>query len=117
MAVGRFDDALMCLDVPTLRKIFKGLECWRASYEDHGIDMLTWDGLQYHIMDIEALYSASQTSLAPRQAQSIALFLVGNLRETDVARIMGIAPTNPIGMYATDGLCRLIEMVQQRILF
>ena len=43
-------------------------------------------------------------------------FLVGNRRERDVAIMMGINPSNPIGMAATDGLVRLIEMVQSRTL-
>lgn len=111
------DSAIMALDVPTLRTILKGLECWRAAREDHGIDSISWEGHEYHIMDIEAIYLASQVYLAPRQAQAIQHFLVGNLREVDVATMMGISPTNPIGMYASDGLTKLVEMIQNRELF
>ena len=111
------DSAIMALDVSTLRTIFKGLECWRAAREDYGIDTIEWEGHEYHIMDIEALYLASQAYLAPRQSQAIEHFLVGNLREVDVANMMGISPTNPIGMYASDGLAKLIEMIQNRELF
>jgi hypothetical protein len=114
---GRSDESLLALDVGTLRTILKGLECWRATYEDYNVASVTWEGHEYHILDIEHIYDVSQRELAPRQAQAIKYFLVGNLREVDVAEMMGIAPTNPIGMYATDGLKRLIEMIQDREMF
>ena len=116
-ARGSSDESLTALDVATLRMILKGLEAWRATYHDHGVETICWEGFEYNIIDVETIYTASQEELAPRQAQAIRHFLVGNLREIDVAQMMGIAPTNPVGMYATDGLKRLIEMIQEGELF
>lgn len=110
------DDNSLGVDVSTLRKLFKGLEQWRAFREDFSVDTFVYEGREWHIMDIEMLYRASQTLLAPRQAQAIELHLVGNLREADVARLMGISPTNPIGMYATDGLKHIVAMIEEGLL-
>lgn len=101
------------LTVDTLRTLFRGLPLWRAAMEDLGVDTIVDnDGREWVIWDIEAIFEVSQKMLTPRQAQAIELFLVGGLREQDVARQMGISPTNPIGMYATDGLKTIVAGLQ-----
>ena len=114
----RSDEDYLSVDVDTLRTLFKGLQLWRAGVEDHGLSSLVipGTGVEWHILDVEMLYRASQTLLAPRQSQAIRLFLFENMRESDVARLLPIAPTNPIGLYATDGLRHLVEMVEERLL-
>src|SRR5690606_41714590 len=65
----------------------------------------------HSIYDIEYLYEC-RNRLSPRQRQAIELFLYCNIRERDVARMMGVAETNPIAIYATQGLARLCDMIE-----
>ena len=117
MTVGAVDQDFASVDVATLRQLFKGLQHWRAALEDHQISTLNDPhDREWHILDVEMLYRASQTLLAPRQSQAIELHLFQNMKESDVARMMGIAPSNPIGMYATDGLKHLVSMIEDHLL-
>ena len=68
------------------------------------------DGREYCIFDIQYIYSC-RNLLAPRQQEAIELFLYENIREKEVARMMGVSDTNPVAMYATDGLKRLCTMI------
>lgn len=119
------DAGLDALTVDTLRDLFRGLQQWRSTVEGTvsmgtgaAMDMecILYEGNEWCLFDIERLYRISQTHLTPRQAQAINYFLVQGMREQDVAIQMGIKPSNPIGMYATDGLACLIEMIQNRVL-
>lgn len=84
---------------------------FRALYSDEGKDTITGpDGTEWSLWDLETIYTAC-LSLPPRQAQSIQLFLVGNMREADVAEMMGLSRTNPIGMYATTGLEKIVSLI------
>ncbi len=101
------------LTVDRLRVLLRGLQLWRAALEDLGIDtVVDEDGNEWVIWDIEAIFRASRHCLTRRQSQAIEFFLVGGMREQDVAERMGIRPTNPIGMYATDGLRTLVPGLQ-----
>ena len=103
------------LTVDALRTLFRGLALFRAAHEDLGIDMITDNnGVSWSLWDIEALYRATQEVLPTRQAQAIRLFLVEGLFEADAAERMGISRTNPVGMYATDGLARIVTLVEER---
>lgn len=105
------------LSVELLRSLFKNLEQFRAYNEDRGLDHITGpDGVVWSIWDIERLYEASQRMLSPRQAQAIRLFLVHGMFEADAAEMMGVSRSNPIGMYATDGLVRLIYLANERMI-
>lgn len=111
----RSDPARDALTVDTLRTLFRGLAQFRAAHQDLGIDTITDNhGVAWSIWDIESLYRATQEVLPARQAQAIRLFLVEGLFEADAAEKMGISRTNPIGMYATDGLVRIISLVEDR---
>ena len=94
-----------------VREMFRHLQAFRDAYSDHGVDLITWDGVGWSLWDIEALYESSQTLLSPRQAQAIDLFLVQGMFESQAALVMGVSSTNPIGMYATDGINKLIRLV------
>lgn len=101
----------MALDVPTLRALFRHLQALRAVYEDTGID--SWidpDGIEWCIWDLETLYS-HLSKLPPRQHQAIELCFVQNRKEAEAAVMMGVSHTNPVSIYANNGLTKLIAMV------
>jgi DNA-directed RNA polymerase specialized sigma24 family protein len=66
--------------------------------------------VEYNLHDIEYLYSC-RVRLSPRQRQAIELCLFENYKEKEAARIMGVSETNPVAMYATDGLRKLCDMI------
>jgi hypothetical protein len=61
--------------------------------------------------DIEYIYSCRKL-LSKRQGQAIEFFLYRNVREQDVAEMMGVSRTNPIAIYATQGLVKLCAMIE-----
>lgn len=99
--------------VSTLRNLLRNLQECRSALEA-GVEEFTGpDGVTWSIRDLERLFEASQRLLSPRQAQAIRMFLVEQMYEADVAEAMGLSRTNPIGMYATTGIERLIELVDR----
>ena len=70
-------------------------------------------GDRWSLWDIEYLYEKSQELLTPRQRQAISLCLVHNMRERQAAEIMGVSSTNPVMMYATLGIRRLLDMIDE----
>lgn len=104
----------MPLSVEVLRNLLRNLLAFRALFESHGVDILTGpDGVEWSLWDLEHLYERALRDLPTRQAQAIELFLVHNMREADVAEAMGLSRSNPIGMYATSGMERVIVWVQE----
>lgn len=100
------------MDVAILRELFRNLQAFQALREDCGVTELPGpSGETYSIYDIEYLYGC-RTMLSRRQCQAIELFLYENIRERDVARRMGVAETNPIAIYATQGLSRLCDLIK-----
>jgi hypothetical protein len=98
--------------ISELRELFRYLQDFRAVYEATGLDRIrTPYGNEWSLWDLEYLYAASQKYLTLRQKQSIALCLVHNMREKDAARVMRVSLTNPVMMYATHGIRRLLDMV------
>lgn len=103
------------LTVELLRSLLRSLPMFRAMHEDHGLDCVTGPGgVVWSLWDIEALFDATQEVLPLRQAQAIRLFLVEGMYEADAAERMGVSRTNPVGMYATDGLTRIVALVEDR---
>jgi hypothetical protein len=99
------------LDVPTLRELMRNLVSWRATYESDGVEEITApDGRTWVLWDIEYLYGQLHL-LPPQQGKAIELCLVQNKKERDAAVMMGVSPTNPVAMYATLGLQKLVNMV------
>lgn len=99
------------MDVATLRELIRNLQGFQALRETTGTTEITGPGgVTHSIYDVEYLYEC-RSLLSPRQRQAIELFLYQNIRERDVAKMMGVAETNPIAIYATQGLNRLCEMV------
>ncbi len=101
----------MALDVATLREVFRNLQQFRAIYESHGVDTITAPGGEdICLFDIEYLYKQLHR-LPLRQRQAIELCLVQNIKETEVAVMMGVSPTNPVASYATSGLQKLLVLI------
>lgn len=99
--------------ISELRELFKHLLELRSLYEATGVEEVSTPyGNTWSIWDLEYLYRKSQELLTRRQAQAITLCLVHNRREKDAARDMGVSETNPVMMYATLGLRRLLDLIQ-----
>lgn len=99
------------MDVTVLRELFRQIQQWKSLYEAEGIDCLTApNGEEISLWDLLYLYE-QLPKLPRRQHQAIELYLVQNMRETDAAVAMGLSPTNPIGIYATVGLGKLVTMI------
>lgn len=106
------------MEVSTLRELLRNLQSWESLYEASEVpEVITGpDGTEYSIFDIQYVYSC-RNKLAPRQQEAIELFLYENIKEKEVARMMGVSETNPVAMYATDGLKRLCGMIVEGELF
>lgn len=104
----------MTIPVRTMRELFRHLQAWQSLYETDGTDTITGpDGSQYCIHDIWTLYREGVPLLSPRQRQAITLFLHNNLPERTVAKIMGVSEDNPVASYATQGMVRLNQLIEQ----
>jgi DNA-directed RNA polymerase specialized sigma24 family protein len=103
----------MALDVATLRELFRQLQQWRSIYESDGVDVIHGPaGEEYCLWDVD--YLESQLYRLPkRQREAIILYLINNMREADAAVAMGVSATNPIGIYATVGLQKLVDMIDR----
>lgn len=100
------------MQVSVLRELFRNLQAFRAFYEAEGQDTITGpDGIDYNLFDIEHLYSQVHL-LSPRQRQAIELCLVSNVKEKEASKIMGVSQTNPVMMYATNGLKKLCDLIE-----
>lgn len=100
------------LTVAILRELFRNLQAFRAFFESEYQDTITDAvGREWCLWDIEYLYDCRMWALSPRQAQAIELCLYHNRTEVEAAIEMGVSPTNPVAMYATDGLRKLVALV------
>lgn len=103
----------MQLSVDLLRDLFRHLIEWRSLYSSDHVDSLPCpDGDSVSLWDIEYYYSISQIILPIRQRQAIRLCLLFNFSEQDAARIMKIDDNNPVSMYATAGLEKIIHLMR-----
>lgn len=97
--------------VDLMRGIFRNLNSFRSLHEDFGISEITGPkGITINLYDIELLYSY-RYRLSPRQREAIELFLFRDIREKDVAVMMGVSNTNPVAIYATQGLKKIYRMI------
>jgi hypothetical protein len=101
------------IEVGILRELFRHLHAFRAAYEDDGVEELVDPrGTSWNLFDLEYLYREGLPLLPERMWQAIELFLVRNIKESAVAVTMGISPTNPVAMYATRGLEKLVLLIE-----
>lgn len=106
----------MIVDHRVLRELFRHLRQFEVLFETDGIDTITGpDGDSYCLFDIKRIYEA-RFFLSLRQSQAIAMFLVDDIRERDVATGLGVSEVNPVATYATQGLRRLSRMYETGIL-
>ena len=91
-----------------MRELFRNLQAFRSFVEAGGAEDLHWRGFEFNYWDLERIYLYSQDTLPRRQHQAIFLCLYENVLEKRAAEIMGVSPTNPVAMYATKGLEKLI---------
>jgi DNA-directed RNA polymerase specialized sigma subunit len=105
------------MEVSVLRELIRNLQSWESLYAAREVeDTLPGPGgVEYNLFDVQYIYSC-RTRLAPRQRQAIELFLYENVREKRVAEMMGVSTSNPVAMYATDGLKRLCFMIDSGML-
>jgi hypothetical protein len=75
------------------------------------VTVLTSGGSDYSLFDVEYLYDCRRL-LSPRQAQAIEFCLYQNMREKDVAIMMGLSEGSPVAIYAAQGLRRLCSMIE-----
>lgn len=100
------------LTVGVLRECLRNYAAFQALYENDGIDTIVApDGTEICLHDLSYLISELHR-LSPRQRQAISLCLLQNVKEVDAARMMGVSPTNPVAMYATLGLKKLLELIE-----
>lgn len=100
------------ITVTVLRELFRNLQAFHAVFESDGIDTIIGpDGTEWCLWDLEYLHKQLPV-LPPRQRQAIELCLVQNIKESEAAVMMGVSPTNPVAMYATSGLTKLIAMIE-----
>jgi hypothetical protein len=104
------------VDYKILRELFRNLRQFEALYEAEGVDTIKGpDGSEYCLFDIKRIYEA-RVLLSLRQSQAIAMFLVDDIRERDVAGGLGVSEVNPVAIYATQGLRRLCWMYETGVL-
>lgn len=101
-------------DVNTLRELFRNLQAWHSLYEAREVeDTLTSaeTGMTWTLFDVDYLYE--QRSRLPQQMRVvIELYLYQNLLEEETAIRLGVARTNPVAIYATAGLTKLVAMAK-----
>lgn len=98
------------ISVSILREFFRNYHAFRAYYESTGIDEVIdpATGDIWTFWDVQYLLEQVQF-LPARQRDTIVLCLVENRREVDVAIAFGLKPSNPVLMYATTGLEKIVE--------
>ena len=101
--------------VKFMRKVFRNLQGFRSYYEETGRDMITCDGVTLNLFDMERLYDQRRL-LSLRQQEAIELFLEQDIRERDVAVMMGVSETNPVAIYATQGLKKMYRMIESDVI-
>lgn len=101
----------MVLD--TMREAVRNLQSWHSLFEALEVsDTLTAaDGRSYTLWDVQYLYD-QRHRLPNQQRIAIELCLYDNVLERDAARRMGTSDDNPVAVYATVGLTKLIRMAK-----
>jgi hypothetical protein len=92
------------------RELIRNLQSWHSLYEALEVPdiLVASDGRSYSIWDIDLFYG--QRSCLPHQmGRAIELCLYNNVLERNAAVLMGVAPSNPVAVYATVGLTRLLS--------
>lgn len=111
---GRWTCNPCTLDVNTLRELFRNLQAWHSLFESREVDdtlVSSATGQVWTLFDVDYLY-AQRIRLPDRMRQVIELHLYGNLLEKETARRIGVSESNPVAIYATAGLTKLVGMAK-----
>lgn len=74
-------------------------------------DVLAISGFEVSLWDVD--YLVSNLRLLPtRQREAIEWCFLEGLREQDAAVKMGVSRTNPVSMYANEGLKKLLCLIE-----
>lgn len=105
--------------MPTLRNLLKTYGQFRVYYEEGEVEdtLIGPDGEEYSLWDLQRMIEVLVPKLPPRMAEAIDLFLVQGMREVDAAIAMGLSPTNPVAMYASEGLSKLVQWTNDDLLW
>lgn len=98
--------------VNTLRELIRNLQSWAALHEAREVDEILIDhatGIEWCLWDVQHLY-AQRHRLPQQMRLAIEFCLFENMKEKDAAVRMGVAESNPVAMYATVGLTKIIAM-------
>lgn len=93
------------------RELVRNLQAWHSLFESQEAPevLVASDGRSYSLWDVDCFYE--QRVLLPEQMRrSMELCLYQNVLERDAAVLMGVAATNPVAVYATVGLTRLLSL-------
>lgn len=93
------------------RELIRNLQHWRALYEAREAPevLVAGDGHEYCLWDVERFYAARHL-LPDRQERTIRLNLYEDRSEREIAEILGIGRNNPVAIYGTVGLTRLLAL-------
>lgn len=99
--------------VASLRELFRNIQQWRSLNESEGFEILRCPitKIEWSIWDIEYLLDEGLAQLPRGQREAIRLCLVEDMKESEAAVKMGVSPTNPVAMYATDGIKALLRKI------
>jgi len=101
-------------EVNRYRELIRNLQSWRSLFEALEVpDILRSEttGREVSLWDIEYFYE--QRSRLPEQMRvAIELCLYENVLERDAAKRMGTSETNPVAVYATVGLTKLLRLAR-----
>lgn len=91
------------------RELIRNLQQWRSLFEAMEVPdtLVATNGHEYSLWDVEVFYS-QRNVCSDRQQQAIQYCYYENLKESDAAVRMGIAPTNPVSVYGTIGLTTML---------
>lgn len=101
-------------EVDIHRNLVRNLQAWHSLYEAREVDeiLIAADGNSYCLWDLDSFY-AGRTSLPAQMCTAIELCLYQNIFEREAAVLMGVSASNPVSIYATIGLTRLIGQAYQ----
>jgi hypothetical protein len=90
--------------------MIRNLQAWTSGFESQEVPeiLIAGDGNEYCLWDIKAFYDY-RTELPERMRQAIEMCLYLNMVERKAAEAMGLAPANPVAIYANVGIARLLS--------
>jgi DNA-directed RNA polymerase specialized sigma24 family protein len=101
------------ISVSVLREMFRNLAAFRSLYEDTGQEVIKDpSGREWSILDLEYLLEQARERLPRQQRLAIELCLVHNVKESEAAVLMGVAASNPVAVYATLGLKKMVRYIE-----